>query len=140
MRSMTNQDSSGESTEITWQLGETSVYGTLVRPASPGPFPAVVMVAGSGPTDRDWNSPLLPGTNGSGRPLAEALGRAGFASLRYDKRASGPHVRETMPLLIGALTMQSHVDELAGAVRTLSEQQGIRRDRIFALGNSEGTL
>lgn len=97
-------------------------------------------MAGSGPTDRDWNSPLLPGTNGSGRLLAEALGRAGFASLRYDKRASGPHVRETIPLLIGALTMQSHVDELAGAIRTLAEQPGTRRDRIFALGNSEGTL
>jgi pimeloyl-ACP methyl ester carboxylesterase len=68
------------------------------------------------------------------------LGRAGFASLRYDKRASGPHVRETIPLLIGAITMQAHVDELAGAVRTLAEQKGIRRDRIFALGNSEGTL
>ena len=97
-------------------------------------------MAGSGPTDRDWNSPLLPGTNGSGRLLAEALGRAGFASLRYDKRASGPHVRETIPLLIGANTMQSHVDELAGAIRTLAEQPGTRRDRIFALGNSEGTL
>jgi hypothetical protein len=68
------------------------------------------------------------------------LGRAGFASLRYDKRASGPHVRETIPLLIGAITMQSHVDELAGAVRTLAEQQGVSRQRIFALGNSEGTL
>jgi pimeloyl-ACP methyl ester carboxylesterase len=68
------------------------------------------------------------------------LGRAGFASLRYDKRASGPHVRETIPLLIGAMTMQSHVDELAGAVRTLAEQHGIRREQIFGLGNSEGTL
>jgi hypothetical protein len=68
------------------------------------------------------------------------LGRAGFASLRYDKRASGPHVRETIPLLIGAITMQSHVDELAGAVRTLAEQQSVSRERIFALGNSEGTL
>jgi hypothetical protein len=98
------------------------------------------MVAGSGPTDRDWNSPLLPGTNGSGRLLAEALGRVGFASLRYDKRASGPHVRETIPLLIGAITMQSHVEELAGAMRTLAGQPGIRRERIVALGNSEGTL
>ena len=97
-------------------------------------------MAGSGPTDRDWYSPLLPGTNGSGRLLAEVLGRTGFASLRYDKRASGPHVRETIPLLSGAITMQSHVDELAGAVRTLAGQQGVSRERIFALGNSEGTL
>jgi len=137
---MAESDTYGQTLEVSWPLGPTTVYGTVVKPERAGPFPGVVLVAGSGPTDRDWNSPLLPGSNGSGRLLAEALGRAGFASLRYDKRASGPHVRETIPLLIGAITMQSHVDELAGAVRALAEQQGIRRDRIFALGNSEGTL
>ena len=137
---MTESDSYGQSLEVSWPLGPTTIYGTVVKPEGAGPFPGVVLVAGSGPTDRDWNSPLLPGVNGSGHLLAEALGRAGFASLRYDKRASGPHVRETIPHLIGAITMQSHVDELAGAVRILAEQQGIRRDRIFALGNSEGTL
>jgi pimeloyl-ACP methyl ester carboxylesterase len=137
---MTESNSYGRSQEVSWPLGPTTVYGTVVLPEGSGPFPGVVLVAGSGPTDRDWNSPLLPGTNGSGRLLAEALGRAGFASLRYDKRASGPHVRETIPLLIGALSMQSHVDELAGAVRALAEQQGVIRQRIFGLGNSEGTL
>jgi len=137
---VTDQNSYGESSEVNWQLGPTTVYGTLVRPFGPGPFPAVVMVAGSGPTDRDWNSPLLPGSNGSARLLAEALARAGFASLRYDKRASGPHARENMPALIGKLSMQSHVDELAGAVRTIASQVYVREDRIFALANSEGTL
>ncbi|MFZ0128319.1 MAG: alpha/beta fold hydrolase [Candidatus Dormiibacterota bacterium] len=137
---MTDSTSSSQSMEVSWPLGPTTVHGSAIKPEGAGPFPGVVFVAGSGPTDRDWNSRLLPGTNGSGRLLAEALGRAGFASLRYDKRASGPHVRETIPLLIGAITMQSHVDELAGAVRTLAEQQDVRRDRIFALGNSEGTL
>jgi pimeloyl-ACP methyl ester carboxylesterase len=137
---MTAPDSFGESLEVSWPLGTTTVYGTVVRPSGPGPFPGVVLVAGSGPTDRDWNSPLLPGPNGSGRLLAEMLGRAGIASLRYDKRASGPHVRETIPQLIGKITMQSHVDELAGAVRTLAAEGWVRDDRIFALGNSEGTL
>jgi alpha-beta hydrolase superfamily lysophospholipase len=98
------------------------------------------MVAGSGPTDRDWNSPLLPGSNGSARLLAEALARAGIASLRYDKRAAGPHARENMPLLIGKVSMQSFVDELAGAVRVMASQEYVRPDRIFALANSEGTL
>jgi pimeloyl-ACP methyl ester carboxylesterase len=98
------------------------------------------MVAGSGPTDRDWNSPLLPGTNGSARLIAEALAQAGIASLRYDKRASGPHVRENMQTLIGKMSMQSHVAELAGAVGALAGQAFVRADRIFALGNSEGTL
>ncbi|GHO57020.1 alpha/beta hydrolase family protein [Ktedonobacter robiniae] len=137
---MTDQDLYGESSEVTWPMGETTMYGTLVKPSGLGPFPAVVMVAGSGPTDRDWNSPLLPGTNGSARLLAEALARAGIASLRYDKRASGPHARENVPLLIGKLSMQSHVDELAGAVHVMAGQAYVRHDRIFALANSEGTL
>jgi alpha-beta hydrolase superfamily lysophospholipase len=137
---MTDQDAYAESTEVSWPLGETSVDGTLVRPVGPGPFPAVVMVAGSGPTDRDWNSPLLPGTNGSARLLAEALARAGIASLRYDKRGVGPHARENMQALIGKVSMQSHVDELAGAVRTMASQTYVRAGRIFALANSEGTL
>jgi uncharacterized protein len=137
---MTDQDVYGESSEVTWPMGETTMHGTLVRPSGPGSFPAVVMVAGSGPTDRDWNSPLLPGTNGSARLLAEALARAGIASLRYDKRASGPHASENVPLLIGKMSMQSHVDELAGAVRVMASQEYVRSGRIFALANSEGTL
>lgn len=137
---MIDQDSSGESSEVTWQMGDTSVYGTMVKPVGPGPFPAVVMVAGSGPTDRDWNSPLLPGTNGSARLLAEALAQAGFASLRYDKRGSGPHARENVPLMIGKVSMQSFADELARAVGILVSQEYVRSSRIFALANSEGTL
>ncbi len=126
--------------EVNWKLDATTVYGTLVRPIGSGPFPAVVMVAGSGPTDRDWNSPLLPGTNGSAHLLADELARAGIASLRYDKRVSGPHARENVPLLIGKINMQSFIDELAGAVNVLADQADIRSDRIFALANSEGTL
>ncbi len=52
----------GENSEVSWPLEDTTVYGTLVKPSGQGPFPAVVMVAGSGPTDRDWNTPLLPGS------------------------------------------------------------------------------
>jgi uncharacterized protein len=137
---MTNHILYGESTEVSWPLDVTTVYGTLVRPSGPGPFPAVVMVAGSGPTDRDWNSPFLPGTNGSALLLAQALAQAAIASLRYDKRASGTHLRENMPALIGKISMQSHLDELAGAVRTIASQDDIRQDKIFALTNSEGAL
>ena len=137
---MTDQALYGESSEVNWPLDATTLHGTLVRPVGPGPFPAVVMVAGSGPTDRDWTSPLLPGSNGSARLIAEELARVGIASLRYDKRASGPHARENVPLLIGKMSMQSHVDELAGAVRSIASQAYTRSDRIFALANSEGTL
>jgi pimeloyl-ACP methyl ester carboxylesterase len=126
--------------EVTWGLDSTTLYATLLAPSWPDPAPAVVLVAGSGPTDRDWNSPLLAGANGSARLIAEALEAAGFASLRYDKRASGPHAAENMRFLVGKLDMQSHVDEFARAVRTLASQDFVRADRMFALANSEGTL
>ena len=137
---MTDRETSAESADVGWQLDGTTVDGTLVRPSGPGPFPAVVMVAGSGPTDRDWTSPLIPGPNGSARLLAEALAGAGVASLRYDKRVVGPHARENLPVLMGKLSMRSHLDEVAGAVRTLAGRPEVRVDRIFGLGNSEGTL
>lgn len=90
--------------QVEWSLDETTVDGTLVVPSGPGPFPGVVMVAGSGPTDRDWNSPYVPGSNGSARLLADALATAGIASLRYDKRAAGPRVRDNMKALFGKMT------------------------------------
>jgi len=46
---------------------------TITLPAGDGAAPCVVFFAGSGPTDRDWTSPLLPGTNGSRAQLALAL-------------------------------------------------------------------
>ncbi len=48
---MIEHEVSGTSADVSWPLDATTVYGTLVRPAGPGPFPAVVLVAGSGPTD-----------------------------------------------------------------------------------------
>ncbi|WP_284980165.1 prolyl oligopeptidase family serine peptidase [Arthrobacter sp. fls2-241-R2A-200] len=126
--------------EATWNLDGIAMRGTLLRPAGSGPFPAVVLVAGSGPTDRDWRSPLLPGANGSGRLLAEAFAEAGIASLRYDKRVSGPHGLENAAALIGRLSMQSHLDELVAAVQVLAAEEFVDSSRIAGLGSSEGAL
>ncbi len=128
------------SVELSWLVDDISMHGTLTVPDGPGPFPGVVMVAGSGPTDRDWNSPLMAGDNGSGRLLARALADAGLASLRYDKRGSGPHVMENLPLMIGRISMESHLDELVAAVSVLIAQDGVDATRIVGLGNSEGCL
>ncbi len=126
-----------QSVEVSWPLDATTVYGTLVTPAGPPPHPCVVLVAGSGPTDRDWNSPLIPGTNGSARLLAEALAGAGFASVRYDKRGIGPHGPEALQVMAGRMSMQGFADEVAGAVRLAADRAG---GFVFVLGNSEGTL
>ncbi|WP_405064440.1 lysophospholipase [Kribbella sp. NBC_01505] len=129
-----------ESAVVAWELDGIRMEGTVVRPAGDGPFAGVVMVAGSGPTDRDWCSPLLPGTNGSARLLAEAFADAGIASMRYDKRASGPHVMDNVAQLVGKLSMQSHVDELSAATRAFAAEPSVDPSRIVGLGNSEGTL
>ena len=128
------------SEEVVYQVDDIPVYATLTRPAEEGPRPAVVLVAGSGPTDRDWCSPLLPGTNGSARLLAEGLTREGFVTLRYDKRVSGPHAMEHLPKMMGKISMQGHTDELAGAVALLVADKGVRPDRLFVLTNSEGAI
>ncbi len=128
------------SEEIAWDVDGIPVYGTLTRPAGTGPHPGVVFVAGSGPTDRDWCSPLIPGTNCSGRMLAEALTREGFVTLRYDKRASGPHAQENAQRLVGKISMQSHLDELAGAVEALLADGATDPARLFVLTSSEGAV
>jgi uncharacterized protein len=129
-----------QSKEVTWDVDGIAVYGTLTQPAGTGPHPAVVFVAGSGPTDRDWCSPLLPGTNGSAQLLANALTEKGFFTLRHDKRAAGPHVRENLPRLIGKMSMQGHVNELTGAVTTLVSANDVDASRLFVLTNSEGAI
>jgi pimeloyl-ACP methyl ester carboxylesterase len=135
MISRVNQMSEIESKEVEWKVNDISMHGTITGPKSHDARSAVVFVAGSGPTDRDWCSPLLPGKNGSGKLLAEYLASQGFLTLRYDKIASGPHAQENIPKLIGKISMKSHLDELSGAVKTLESAE-----RLFALTNSEGAI
>jgi pimeloyl-ACP methyl ester carboxylesterase len=125
---------------VSWRVLDIPVYGTLTVPTDKNVHGAVVFVAGSGPTDRDWCSPLLPGTNGSGKLLAEALAKQGFITLRYDKLASGPNIRENIPRLIGKISMQSHLQELQGAIETVLAQENVDKDNLFALTNSEGAI
>jgi fermentation-respiration switch protein FrsA (DUF1100 family) len=123
-----------------WLVDEIEVNATLTRPAGEGPFPAVIMVAGSGPTDRNWNTPLLPGSNGSAALLAQALTQAGFVTLRYDKRAAGPQGKENAMRLMGKISEQGHLEELAGGVRLLAGRDDVDSRRLFALTNSEGCI
>lgn len=127
--------------DVTWQVDGIEVNATLTRPMGNGPFPAVILVAGSGPTDRNWNSPLIAGTNGSAALLAQALAGKGFVVLRYDKRASGPHAQENvLQHMAGKVSMEGHRQEVAGGVCLLAERADVDAARIFILGNSEGCI
>ena len=129
-----------KSKEVSWDVIGVRMYGTITGPSDNKKHPAIVFVAGSGPTDRDWCSPLLRGENGSARLLADFFAENGFITLRYDKFGSGPHVKEDLPKLIGKVSMQIHVDELGGAVNALLSEKNVDKKNLFVLGNSEGTI
>ncbi len=121
--------------EVTFDAAGVTVSGTVVRPRGDGRFPAVLVVAGSGPTDRDWQSALLPGTNGSGRLLANALARHGLVVLRFDKRGTG------RTPLGGALSWDDYyLAEGRAAVAFLRGLGSVERERLFLVGHSEGGL
>jgi pimeloyl-ACP methyl ester carboxylesterase len=117
------------------EVTTAGLSGTLRKPANVERPPVVLLVAGSGPTDRNGNQgPLQPNEL---RMIAEALAEHGIASLRYDKRAIG---RSTVPAGFreDALTIDSFVDD-AAAWLTWLEQRGDLGPRIVA-GHSEGGM
>src|SRR3989442_8333874 len=111
-----------------------ALQGTLDLPNGTPPFPVVVIIAGSGPTDRDGNQALVK--NDSLKLLGQALASKGIAALRYDKRgiaesaAAAPREEE--------LRFETYVDD---AVQWIT---WLRRDprflRIGLIGHSEGSL
>ncbi len=124
----------GESVSI--DTGAGALYGMLELPASKPPFPVALLISGSGPTDRDGNSRLLPGKNNSLKMLAEGLAGQGIASLRYDKRGIGES--KTVGLKEEDLRFETYVDD---AVRWGQYLQKDNRLRALAIiGHSEGSL
>ena len=115
---------------------------TISLPASDGAAPCVVLFAGSGPTDRDWTSPLLPGTNGSGAQLALELQARGVGSIRFDKVGSGVNMpKSAAPAdleMLDVLSLAHYVDEAIAAFDELADRDGC--GRIFLLGHSEGSI
>lgn len=122
---------------ITLDTPTGKIAGTLLVPAaSNGPVPLVVIIAGSGPTDRNGNSPLLPGANNSLKLLAEGLEQRGIASLRYDKRGVGESAKAIVSE--ANLRFDMYADDAAGWIRRLRSDR--RFSTITVVGHSEGSL
>lgn len=111
------------------------VPGTVVRPTPPGRYAGIVLMAGSGPTDRDWNSPLIAGKNGSGKLLAEALARRGAVVLRFDKAGVGGNHTP-----IDKITLDTYRDEGRAALALLRARPDVDGAHLFVMGNSEGGI
>ena len=127
--------------EITFTSGADTISGTLLLPdAGQGQkLPAAVILAGSGPTDRDGNSKLIPGPVNTLRNFADALAGQGIASLRYDKVGSGKTGRasHTTPADVG---FNLFVDEARAAYTFLRARPEVDPRRTIFLGHSEGGL
>lgn len=112
-----------------------NIQGTLDTPAGKSPCPLAIIVAGSGPTDRDGNSPLGVSAN-SYKMIASCLQQAGIASLRYDKCGIGasadPSVSESR------MRFETMVDDLVALIRKAKSDK--RFSKIILIGHSEGSL
>lgn len=120
-------------------VGTLTLRGTLETPDTPAPWPTVLIVAGSGPTDRDGNSAALPGANDSLKQLAQGLAQQGVASVRYDKRSIGQSVPASGPALREEdVVFGDFVNDAAAWVQQMEKDP--RFARVGLVGHSEGAL
>ena len=108
--------------------------GTLEVPKSKNPVDAVLIIAGSGPTDRNGNTAILPGKNNSLEMLADTLYNNGIASLRYDKRGIGANKKVNE----SDLTFGMYVNDAVEWVKYLRKDK--RFSKVIIAGHSEGSL
>jgi len=117
--------------ELTWPNGDITLTGTLTLPQGEGPFPAAVLITGSGPQNRDeellGHKPFLV--------IADHLTRHGFAVLRYDDRGVGGST--------GSVMLASSADfagDVIAAVAMLRGNPMIDAGKVGVIGHSEGGL
>jgi pimeloyl-ACP methyl ester carboxylesterase len=104
--------------------------GTLTKPASAtGRLPAVVLIGGSGPTDRDETVFGIPVFG----HLARGLVEAGFVVVRYDKRGVGQSGGR-----VESVTLSDYAEDARSVVRWLERRPDVDKDRIAVVGHSEG--
>jgi alpha-beta hydrolase superfamily lysophospholipase len=112
------------------------IQGTLTTPAGAAKTPVVVIISGSGPTDRDGNTPLAAGRNDSLKLLAAALQSQGIASVRYDKRGVAGSVKAARQE--SDLRIEDYVQDASSWAAKVAADA--RFTGVVMLGHSEGSL
>jgi pimeloyl-ACP methyl ester carboxylesterase len=124
-----------DETEYDLTTATGTLYGTLALPASTAPVPVALIIAGSGPVDRDGNAAPQPALNYY-RKLAAALAAQGIASLRYDKRGIAASHAAGPPEAAARFGM--YADDAAAWAAKLHADK--RFSHVGAIGHSEGSL
>ncbi len=110
------------------------IDGTIDLPAGAGPFPVVILIAGSGPTDRDGNQPRMK--NDSLKQLGHGLAARGIAVLRYDRRGIGKSA--AVQPKEEDLRFDMLVGDVVEWIKVLRKDK--RFSRVGVVGHSEGSL
>lgn len=131
----TNVDSIFSESELILETSTGEIYGTLTTSNNAGPSPIVLIIAGSGPTDRDCNSTMGLQTNAY-KMLSESFAKEGISSLRFDKRGIG----KSKPAMTSEseLRFETYINDVVSWISLLNSDK--RFSSIFILGHSEGSL
>lgn len=127
---------------VTFQAGGLTIYATYRHPATGTSTrrPAALLIAGSGPTDRNGNSAVLPGSIDTLKTIADWLSADGVASLRYDKLGSGQTGLGPYADHPDAIGIAPFEQEAAAALEFLARQPGVDSSKLAVFGHSEGAL
>jgi len=127
--------------QVTFTAGGVTIYATYRHPVGASArVPAVLLIAGSGPTDRNGNTPLETGPVDTLKTLAHWLSDDGVASLRYDKLASGQTGLGKYASDVNSIGILPYEQESAAALEFLAAQKGVDDQRLGVFGHSEGAL
>ena len=124
----------GQEEEIILETKTGDIKGSLLIPSVLEKTAVVLIIAGSGPTDRNGNNPMM--TNNSLKMLAKELQKNGIASVRYDKRGVGES--KSSALQESDLRFEDYVQDVEEWIKLLKEDD--RFSNIIVLGHSEGSL
>lgn len=129
------------STEVSFTTNGTTTYGTLEVPAHRNGqhLAAALLLAGSGPTDRDGNQDPSP-TPDTLRQIADALARQGIISLRFDKYFAGKTGAGRYASDPGSVDLNAFIRQAGDAYQTLYRQPAVDRQRLLVVGHSEGGM
>lgn len=130
-----DETNAAEKSNFIYKSPDGDIYGSLVLPNDiTKPVPVVLIIAGSGPTDRNCNQATMKCN--AFKMLADSLQKAGIASVRYDKRGVGESAGAVKDA--GKLVFEDMVNDATGIVKMLKADK--RFSSVIVLGHSEGSL